>query len=169
MFHTTKVFSHQYFKTGGKRNIGSCCVKPYFAETVHGDSAFSVRSVNIKFGKKVLSETGDEVLNIFSTHNTNGKRVGIFTDKKVGQLPFFGEVTASLKKSGIDFVIYDEVRVEPTDASFMNAAHFVRDSNIDLAISVGGGSVMDTTKAAILYGKNPPPNDDFLYVRPLIH
>jgi alcohol dehydrogenase class IV len=43
---------------------------------------------------------------------------------------------------------------------------FVSDSKIDLAVSVGGGSVMDTTKAAILYGEHPPPENDFLYVRP---
>jgi hydroxyacid-oxoacid transhydrogenase len=56
-------------------------------------------------------------------------------------------------------VVYDDVEVEPTDASFKAAARFAQEGNFDGFISVGGGSVMDTCKAANLYASYPA---DFL-------
>jgi len=47
------------------------------------------------------------------------------------------------------------VRVEPTDASLQDAARFARESAVDGFVSVGGGSVMDTCKAANLYATHP--------------
>ena len=51
--------------------------------------------------------------------------------------------------------VYDAVRVEPTDGSFAAAAEFARAAAVDGFVSVGGGSVMDTTKAANLYSTYP--------------
>ena len=51
--------------------------------------------------------------------------------------------------------VYDEVHVEPTDASFVHAAAFARDGRFDGYVSVGGGSVIDTCKAALLYATYP--------------
>ncbi|WP_367142289.1 iron-containing alcohol dehydrogenase, partial [Moorena sp. SIO1F2] len=50
---------------------------------------------------------------------------------------------------------YDDVRVEPTDESFQAATKFAVDAKVDGFISVGGGSVIDTTKAANLYSTHP--------------
>ena len=46
-------------------------------------------------------------------------------------------------------------QVEPTDASFQEAARFAADGRFDGFVSVGGGSVMDTCKAANLYASHP--------------
>ncbi len=56
----------------------------------------------------------------------------------------------SLADAGLDVVLYDEVRVEPTDESFYAAARFAGEADIDGFVSVGGGSVIDTCKAANL-------------------
>ena len=64
-----------------------------------------------------------------------------------------------MQTAGIDVAVYDEVRVEPTDASFLDAARFAREGRFDAYVSVGGGSVIDTCKAAILYATYPA---DFL-------
>ena len=48
---------------------------------------------------------------------------------------------------------------EPTDTSFKNASSFASNGDYDGFIAVGGGSVMDTTKAANLYSTYPA---DFL-------
>ena len=54
---------------------------------------------------------------------------------------------------------YDDVHVEPTDASFLDAARFAREGRFDAYVSVGGGSIIDTCKAASLYATFPA---DFL-------
>jgi alcohol dehydrogenase class IV len=55
--------------------------------------------------------------------------------------------------------LYDEVQIEPTDASFVRAAQFAREGSFDGYVSLGGGSVIDTCKAANLYATYPA---DFL-------
>ena len=66
--------------------------------------------------------------------------------------------TQSLSRAGFEPVVYDEVHVEPTSTTFMHAAKFVKDEGPFAAIcSLGGGSSMDTAKAAILYSCHPPP------------
>ena len=62
---------------------------------------------------------------------------------------------ASLEAAGVDVAIYDEVAIEPTDASFQDAARFAAEGRFDGYVSVGGGSVIDTCKAANLYATHP--------------
>ena len=69
--------------------------------------------------------------------------------------PYVATVLASLEAAGVDVAIYDEVAIEPTDASFQDAARFAAEGRFDGYVSVGGGSVMDTCKAANLYATHP--------------
>src|SRR6185295_4095319 len=62
---------------------------------------------------------------------------------------------SSLRSAGIDYAIYDEVHIEPTERSFLDGAAFVRDGGFDGLVSVGGGSVIDSCKAAGLYATYP--------------
>jgi len=63
-------------------------------------------------------------------------------------------------------VLYDQVRVEPSDRSFHHAIAFARDGSFDGYVAVGGGSSIDTAKAANLYTTYPA---EFLaYVNPPI-
>jgi hydroxyacid-oxoacid transhydrogenase len=57
-------------------------------------------------------------------------------------------------------VLYDRVRVEPTDQSFHDAIGFARERQFDAFVAVGGGSTIDTAKAVNLYTTYPPA--DFL-------
>ncbi len=73
----------------------------------------------------------------------------------------------SLDSAGVGFVLYDRVRVEPTDESFLDAIAFAKQSDYDAYVAVGGGSSIDTAKAVNLYATYPP--SDFLdYVNPPI-
>ena len=73
----------------------------------------------------------------------------------------------SLEAAGVAFDVYDRVRVEPTDESFLDAIAFARRVNVDAFVAVGGGSTIDTAKAVNLYTTYPPA--DFLdYVNPPI-
>jgi alcohol dehydrogenase class IV len=61
----------------------------------------------------------------------------------------------ALTDAGIDVAVYDAIEVEPTDRSFGAATAFARDGKFDGFVSLGGGSTIDTTKAANLYSTHP--------------
>ena len=129
------------------------CCHQYFANTPEGDDAFVIDASRMVFGAGCLKEAGAHAKAQGMT------RVAVFTDRRVRRLPFFETVTRSLGTNGIDFAVYDEVAVEPTDVSFKNATRFAIEGKFDGFVSVGGGSVMDTCKAANLYSTYPA---DFL-------
>jgi hydroxyacid-oxoacid transhydrogenase len=125
------------------------CCHAYFTQTGNGDDAFTIDASRLTFGVGCLKEAGDQARALGMT------RVAVYTDARVRKLPHFDTVTQSLKAAAIDFAVYDEVRVEPTDVSFQHAARFAQEGRFDGFISVGGGSVMDTCKAANLYSSHP--------------
>ncbi|RMD65260.1 MAG: iron-containing alcohol dehydrogenase, partial [Alphaproteobacteria bacterium] len=135
-----------------------CC--HYFAFTEGGDTAFSVDTASITYGPGVLSEVGDHAAAL------GIKRAALFTDRTLAGLEHLAGVRRSLEAAGIDVAVYDEVRVEPTDESFLAAARFAQEGNFDGFVSLGGGSVMDTCKAANLYSTYPA--DLLTYVNPPI-
>ena len=117
------------------------------------ENIFTMDTSGIKFGNGCTEEVGYEA-----------KRFGIgkalvITDKKIEKLGLFQTVKDSLGRYGIKFSVYNDVVTEPTDTSFKNASSFASDGDYDGFIAVGGGSVMDTTKAANLYSTYPA---DFL-------
>jgi len=125
----------------------ACC--HYYAPAQGGDEAFSVDVPSITFGDGVLAEVGDHAASL------GIKRAALLTDARLAALEHVAVAKRALMDAGIDVVVYDEVRVEPTDGSFLAAARFAREGGFDGFVSVGGGSVMDTTKAANLYSTYP--------------
>ena len=134
----------------------SCC---HYQPTGDGlDTAFTVDASRITFGRGCLHECGDRAKALGMS------RVALFTDPVVAELEVFDTARSSLRAAGIDVVTYTEVHVEPTDESFTRASAFAADAKPDGYVSVGGGSVIDTAKAANLYASHPA---DFLaYVNP---
>ena len=124
-----------------------CC--HYAAPTEDGDTAFSVDVSAITYGPGVLAEVGDHARARGIT------RAALFTDHGVAALEHVSIVRDSLIAAGIDVVLYDESRIEPTDQSFRAAARFAGEGGFDGYVSVGGGSVIDTAKAANLYATHP--------------
>lgn len=125
------------------------CCHHYFAATAGGDQAFTIDASTLTFGAGCLKEAGEQARAL------GLKRVGIYTDQGVRKLPPLATVIDSLKAAGVDCAIYDEVKVEPTDESFKAAARFAIEGGFDGFLSVGGGSVIDTCKAANLYSTYP--------------
>jgi hydroxyacid-oxoacid transhydrogenase len=113
------------------------------------EAAFAVDPSAITFGAGVLSEAGDLL------RAQSCRRVALFTDRTLRHLSPVDRVFRSARAAGLDVVVYDEVHVEPTDVSFRAAAAFAREGGFDGYVSVGGGSVIDTCKAAILYATYP--------------
>ncbi|MEO8705091.1 MAG: hydroxyacid-oxoacid transhydrogenase [Kofleriaceae bacterium] len=113
------------------------------------DGAFTVDASRVTFGRGALAEVGDRA------RAAGMQRVALFTDRAIAALPWFAETRGSLVAAGLDVVVFDEVAIEPTDASFEQAARFARDARVDGYVSLGGGSVIDTAKAANLYATYP--------------
>jgi hydroxyacid-oxoacid transhydrogenase len=131
------------------------CCHTYAISEGH-ESAFSVDISSIVFGPGVLSEAGAHARTL------GMKRAALFTDKRVGALQHAADALASLRAAGIEITVYDEVRVEPTDESFRAATRFAAEGRFDGYVSVGGGSVIDTCKAANLYASHPAEFLDYV-------
>ncbi|CAN0120138.1 unnamed protein product [Lampetra planeri] len=118
------------------------------------DYAFEMACSNIRYGEGVTQEIGMDLQNL------GARNVCVMTDKNLSRLPPVRAVLDSLVSSKINFKVYDDVRVEPTDTSFKKAIAFARSGGFDAYVAVGGGSVMDTCKASNLYSASP--DADFL-------
>ena len=120
------------------------------------ETAFSMDTSSIKYGPGVTREVGYEM------HRLGARRVMVLTDPRMAQSEATTVTLDSLRAEGIDAVLYDRVRVEPTDVSFKQAIEFATDGAFDGFVAVGGGSSMDTAKAGNLYSTYPA--DFFTYI-----
>lgn len=118
-------------------------------EHVEPEYAFEVASSTIRYGQGVTREVGMD----FKNHGL--KKVCVVTDQKVASLPPVKEAIQSLEGNGIKYELYDKVRIEPTDTSFKDAINFAKKGQFDSFLAIGGGSVIDTAKAANLYLCHP--------------
>ncbi len=125
----------------------SCC---HHYEFLDGhEHVFAVEPSAIRFGQGALAEIGHDARELGLA------RVALFTDRGVAGLEAVATVTSALRAVDVEVTVYDEVRVEPTDQSFKQATRFAAEGRFDGFVSVGGGSVIDTCKAANLYSSHP--------------
>ena len=124
------------------------------------ETAFTMDTSSIKYGPGVTREVGHDMAKL------GAKRVMVVTDPRLATGEGVAVVLAALRAAGIDAVLYDQVRVEPTDLSFAHAIAFATEGHFDGYVAVGGGSVMDTAKAANLYATWPA--ELLAYVNPPI-
>lgn len=112
-----------------------------------GASNFSIAIPRLTFGRGCLKEIGERAA------NRNFKRVALFTDKGLQGGGIVDLALESLKDAGIDVAVFADIVVEPTDACAERGAAFLSKGSFDGLISVGGGSVIDTAKSALLLHK----------------
>jgi len=114
-----------------------------------GETVFAVNSVPIKFGPGALRELGADAQSL------GMKRVALFADRHVLVSEPGESALGSLRAAALEVAVYDQCRCEPDTESFEAAAAFARDGAFDGFVSLGGGSVMDTAKAANLLSTYP--------------
>ena len=117
------------------------------------DTAFEMAASNIRFGRGTTREVGMDL-----TDRGIG-RVMVVTDPNLRESPPVSTALESLESEGIEYALFDRARVEPTDQSFKEAIAFAQEGGFEGFVAVGGGSSMDTAKAADLYSTYPA---DFL-------
>ena len=117
----------------------------YFQHCEHGADTFTVMMPKLTFGGGCLSEAGPRA-------GTWGmKRVALFVDPGLVNGVYAETVRTSLNKAGIDFDVFSDIRIEPDDKTVMTAAEFMGEGGFDGVVSLGGGSTIDTAKAAMAY------------------
>ncbi|HIN14195.1 MAG TPA: iron-containing alcohol dehydrogenase [Dehalococcoidia bacterium] len=117
------------------------------------ETAFTIDTSSIKFGPGITREAGYEL------DRLGASRVMVVTDPQMAGSAAVNTATNSLKQANVDFAVFDRVSVEPTDVSFKKAIEFAVNGRFDGFLPVGGGSSIDTAKAANLYSTYPA---DFL-------
>lgn len=96
--------------------------------------------VRVVFGSGVLSSIGPEAARI------GAKRVLIVTDPGIRQAGYVERAAQSLEAAGLDAIVFDGSRENPTTRHVAAGVEVARDAAIDLIIGLGGGSSMDCAK-----------------------
>jgi hydroxyacid-oxoacid transhydrogenase len=117
------------------------------------ETVFTMDASSIKFGVGATREVGSDMKDLGAT------RVMVVTDPRLAASETVAIVQEALKRDGIATALFDRVRIEPNDVSFREAIAFATEGKFDGYVAVGGGSTMDTAKAANLYTTYPA---DFL-------
>ena len=134
-----------------------CCQHEHYAPTANGDYGFEVDGARITYGRGVLAELGDAAKKLGMT------RAAVFIDPHLrGSRNSSRPHSLRCARRRSTSVVYTDIAVEPTDASFKKAAAFAVDGKFDGYVSIGGGSTMDTAKAADLYATYPADFMDYV-------
>ena len=133
---------------------------------IQPDSICELASSTIRYGPSSTCEIGHDLVYM------NAKRILLFVDPNIRKMDAFNTVMKSIGQHviGGKVDVYDEIRVEPNNTSFQHAIQYMTNQTLqygkyDAIIALGGGSTIDTAKAANLY-TNHPPTDFYDYVNP---
>ncbi|MBO5624743.1 MAG: iron-containing alcohol dehydrogenase [Prevotella sp.] len=103
----------------------------------------------VLFGAGQLKNLHDEVLPghkaLIATSNGS-------STKKYGYL---AAVEKELELAGVEHVLFDEIRPNPTAQNAMDGARRAKENGCDFVVALGGGSVMDCSKMIAMMMTNP--------------
>jgi alcohol dehydrogenase class IV len=125
------------------------CCHHYYEPSDGGADAFTVDMPRLTVGRGTLREIGQRA------RAQGMSRVALITDAGLAASAHLERARESLRTAGVEFAEFAQVRIEPTDRSVMEAVAFLESAKCDGVVSVGGGSVIDTSKAAMVYLRYP--------------
>lgn len=108
---------------------------------------YYVPSINI-MGKGCLKEIGPYIQEL------NLQKALVVTDKYLVKSGIAGKLLAVLDEAGINYVVYDEVKPNPTCKNVHDGVDFLKQHECDYLVSIGGGSPQDTAKAIGIVATN---------------
>jgi hydroxyacid-oxoacid transhydrogenase len=120
------------------------------------ETIFTMEATPVKYGPGASADAGWELKRL------GIGRVMVVTDPGVAALGHVERLCKLIAQEGIEVVVYDRARVEPTIDSFQDAADFALAHEVDGFVSIGGGSAIDTAKAADLILSHPAPVMDYV-------
>ncbi len=118
------------------------------------ETVFTYAAPALKFGAGASAEVGHDLAAY------GARRVLVVTDQGVHATGHPTRIAEQVWQHGIETVVFDRARVEPTDESLEEAIAFARDAEstgrrFDAVLAIGGGSSIDTAKAVNLLLTNP--------------
>ena len=127
----------------------------------HREQVFTYAAPALKFGPGASAEVGHDLAAF------GARRVLLVTDAGVAATGHPERIADQCRARGLDVVVFDGARVEPTDESMGRAIAFAKDAQssghpFDAVLAVGGGSSIDTAKAVNLLLTNPGELMDYI-------
>src|SRR5438874_5625310 len=123
---------------------------------IPNETVFTMEITPVKVGPGATDEVAYDLKRLGVKHPL------IVTDRGVMKLGLPERVRSLLQEGGLSADIFDDVHVEPTDKSFEAIATFVQGHDYDGFVAVGGGSSIDSAKAANLFTNYPAPLMDYV-------
>ena len=105
------------------------------------------------FGKGAREELVGEI------QKRGFKKVFLVSDKSLVEAGVTSKVEEVLNKAGVSYVLYDEIKPNPTIKNVLDGVDACKASKADLIIAVGGGSSIDTAKGISIVMTNPERSD----------
>ena len=93
--------------------------------------------------------------------NLGAKKVLVVTDSGVRKSGWVARVTASLDRSALPYVIFEDVSENPKVAEVRAGTRFYEAAGCNVIVAVGGGSPMDCAKAIGIVVSNGQEIEDF--------
>ncbi|RAJ00765.1 lactaldehyde reductase [Paenibacillus pabuli] len=109
--------------------------------------AYYVPPVNL-MGRGCLHEAGKMI------ENMGIRKALVVTDRRLISSGVAEQVLSILRKSGLDYVVYDEVQPNPTCQNVHDGLQVFQDHGCDAIISIGGGSPQDAAKGIGIVATN---------------
>ena len=75
---------------------------------------------------------------------------------------YLNTVEAELQQAGVETAVFDQVEANPLKSTVMAGAAFAKENNCDFLVALGGGSVMDASKAMAFMATNPGDVWDYI-------
>ena len=101
------------------------------------------------FGCGVVNDIGTYVQQL------GGKKPFLVTDTIVSGVDAFQRIESSLKDAGMEYYLYADSDVNPTDKQIDKGGSIYKAEKCDAIIGVGGGSNLDTAKSIGIIAANP--------------
>ena len=108
----------------------------------------------------ILFEVGASKKIVDLAGDYGARRVLLVTDKGVRGAGLTRVVEAGLAAAGLSLIVFDDVVADPPSHVIETAAALCRDEAVDLVVSIGGGSALDTAKLVAYLAKTPDRLDD---------
>ncbi|MDO5537504.1 MAG: iron-containing alcohol dehydrogenase [Desulfovibrionaceae bacterium] len=109
----------------------------------------------IVHGFGCISQAADEVRNL------GGTRALVVTDPGLAKIGVQKPLEEALEKGGIPCSLYADVELEPSVESIARCADAAKSFGADIIFGIGGGSALDTTKAAAVLLTNEGTIDQY--------
>ncbi len=123
----------------------------------------SYQSFEFNFPTRIVFGPGESKKAAQYAAGFNPRKIMILTYADV-MLPVVRKLTEDLDAAGQAYVLYNRCMANPKAGEIDAAAAFCMENGCDLVLGVGGGSVIDTTKATALLAANPIPGGIWEYV-----